>query len=182
MYDNEIWKDIPGYEGLYQVSDMGRVRSLDRAVAQKKTGKKNSGKVNRRIGCILKQTPPHKGYVSVILSKDGKRKRCEVHYLVARTFLGPIPSKHHTHHQDGDSLNNCLKNLVYLSASYHGHITHRGENAHKARLTEIQVREVREMLAKGYTQKRIAQQYGVARSTIGEIKRGASWEWLTWSS
>lgn len=79
----------------------------------------------------------------------------------------------------GDSTDNRLGNLVYLPASYHGHITHRGENAHKARLTEIQVREVRNLLAKGYTQKRIALQYGVARSTIGEIKRGASWEWFT---
>jgi uncharacterized protein YerC len=170
---NEVWKDIAGYEGIYQVSNMGRVRSLPHTRIELKGRKK--GKQNHYSLRILRPNMGNRGYYAVVLNKDGKRARWEVHRLVARTFLGPLPDNYHTHHVNGNSADNRLENLVYLSASEHMHLTHRGENCHKAILTEADVFEVRRLLDAGHIQKEIAAMYGVCRSTIGEIKRGKSW-------
>jgi len=104
----EIWKDIPGYEGEYQASNLGRIRSLK----------------------ILKAYPCHgTGYPVVSLGSDGRgrdAKRAHVHYLVAAAFLGPRPVGYHTNHKDGSRDNNNPENLEYITP---------GENArHSFRL------------------------------------------------
>lgn len=75
--DKEIWKDIPNYEGLYQISNYGRVKALAR--------ERNNQYSNKEI--ILKQSEDGKGYLQVILNKNGKRKGFKVHKLVANAFL-----------------------------------------------------------------------------------------------
>ena len=75
--DNEIWKDIPGYEGLYQISNLGRIKSLPR--------ERNNQYSNKEL--ILKQTDDGRGYLQVILNNNGKRKGFKVHKLVAQIFL-----------------------------------------------------------------------------------------------
>tara|TARA_R110002072_G_C7576964_1_gene501671 strand:- start:22 stop:531 length:510 start_codon:yes stop_codon:yes gene_type:complete len=95
----EEFKDIPNYEGLYQVSDLGRVKSLVRK------------------GCltekILRAATDGKGYLTVALSKDGKKKARTIHQLVAATFLNHKPCGHKlvVNHIDHDKLNNKLDNL-----------------------------------------------------------------------
>jgi hypothetical protein len=170
---NEVWKDVVGFEGLYQVSNMGRVRSLPHTRIETKGRKK--GKQNHYSLRLLRPNLGVKGYYVVQFVKDGQKFRWEVHRAVARTFLGPLPDNHHTHHISGDRTDNRLENLVYLHSSEHMHLTHRGENCHKAILTEADVLEVRKLLDAGHIQKEIAAMYGVCRSTIGEIKRGKSW-------
>jgi len=82
----EIWKDITGYEGLYQVSDLGRVRSLDRVVPDSRG---HTRKLKGRIlKALLKVNPP---YWRVILSKEDVHETFTVHKLVVNTFLGPCP-------------------------------------------------------------------------------------------
>ena len=95
----EIFKDIPNYEGMYQVSDMGRVKSL------------------ARKGClkdrILKPYLEIGGYFKVVLRKDNKTKTRRVHQLVAEAFLSHVPCGYKliVNHEDHDRLNNKLDNL-----------------------------------------------------------------------
>lgn len=173
---SEIWKDVVGYEGYYQVSNLGNVRSVTRSVSVTRWG---AGRTQVFPGKPIAQQTGTRGYKFVILVKDRDRKGLEVHVLVAKAFLGPRPANHDVHHKDSNPANNRLDNLVYLHKSYHQHITHRGENAPKARLTEPEVKEILKLLAQGKTQKEIAERYHVSRSTIGEINRGASWSWLS---
>lgn len=103
----EIWKDIKGYEGSYQVSDLGNVRSLERTGY---TGKKINGR-------LLKQNPNNKGYLSVNLFLEGKGKTRSVHQLVAESFLNheACGLKLVVDHIDNDKLNNQLNNLQVIT-------------------------------------------------------------------
>ena len=100
----EIWRDIEGYEGLYQVSNLGRVRSLN----YKRTGKVQ----NMKLG-----TYPN-GYKMVDLKKNNKRKAHLVHRLVAKAFI-PNPNQLcEVNHKDEDKANNTVDNLEWCSHIY----------------------------------------------------------------
>lgn len=174
MSDTEEWRDIPEYEGYYQVSNLGRIKSLDRMVRHSMS--RENAKLRLSPGQIMLPDLSHHGYYCVSLFKEGKRHVRELHTLIALAFLGKRPDAHHTHHINGNKIDNRLANLEYKSAHDHGSDHHYGENCHKAILTRDQVAEVRKLLNEGVYQKDIAKQFGVSRSTIGEIKRGASWK------
>ena len=76
----EIWVDIKGYEGLYQVSNLGKVRSVDREVIR-------NGRITKLKGKVLKQNVDSKGYLCVNLSKENKTKTVRVHRLIAIAFI-----------------------------------------------------------------------------------------------
>jgi len=107
----ETWKDIPGYEGLYQVSDLGRVRSLDRVM--------NNGVHGYATykGRVLKVHENAKGYLKADLSKDGRRKTIKVHQLVAMAFLGHkrCGMKLIVDHIDNNRKNNRVDNLQLIT-------------------------------------------------------------------
>lgn len=86
--ENEIWKDIKGFEGLYQVSNLGRVKSLERKVSALNNGTKCLKRINERILC---QKTSYQGYKIVLLYNNKKRKYCSVHRLVATAFI-PNPN------------------------------------------------------------------------------------------
>lgn len=106
---SELWKPVIGYEGLYEVSDMGRVRSLDRKV------KYSNGSIHPHPGRMLKFTPLH-GYPTVCLAKKGTRKTSYVHILVLEAFVGPRPPKMEGCHSDDVRTNNNLSNLRWDTA------------------------------------------------------------------
>lgn len=116
----EEWKDIPGYEGAYQISSLGRVKCLERVYY---CGDKCSRRVQEEI--ILKPTSV-KGYVRLALSKNGKRKSFLVHRLVAESFILIPDSLEHligtrklqVNHKDENLLNNAVDNLEWCTASY----------------------------------------------------------------
>lgn len=105
---SEEWRAIPGYEGYFEVSTLGRVRSLDRTV-ERKNGIVQ--KVSEKLLSTDKRTD--KGYICVSLRKDGKRRTVNVHDAMAAAFLGPRPEKHYVRHWDDDRDNNTLANLRY---------------------------------------------------------------------
>ncbi len=96
--ENEIWKEIENYEGLYQISNLGRVKSL---------------KCNREK--ILKQTITHYGYLQVGLSKDKKTTPFKVHRLLMIYFVDNPESKAHVNHINGIKTDNRLENLEWCT-------------------------------------------------------------------
>ena len=99
----EIWKDIKGYEGLYQVSNIGRVRSLKR---------------NNTDGKILKQCINKDGYLRVDLSKNNIKSTKRVHRLVAETFIDNAKNLPVINHKDENKTNNKVTNLEFCTHQY----------------------------------------------------------------
>lgn len=106
----EEWRDIPGYEGMYQVSNLGQVRSIGRIIA----GERN-GTAYRRFfpGRTLKATPDKQGYLTVSLSRENRKKYAKIHALVLHVFVGNRPEDHDSCHNNGDPADNRLVNLRY---------------------------------------------------------------------
>lgn len=100
----EIWKDIEGYEGLYQVSNKGRVKSLN----YKRTGKEG----------ILSSSPTSSGYLIVNLCKNKKQKPFYIHRLVAKAFLPNPNNLPQVNHKDENKENNTVYNLEWCTAKY----------------------------------------------------------------
>lgn len=115
---NEIWRDIPGYEGIYQVSSTGIVRSLPRYETDR------NGKQYQRKGIILQPTLTTTGYYKVKLVKNGKRKDMKIHRLVAMAFLVNTYNKPHINHKDGNPLNNVVDNLEWCTQSENAQHAH----------------------------------------------------------
>lgn len=115
---NEIWKPIASYEGLYEVSSHGRVKSLERF-------QNNKGKPQLVKGKILKQSVSNCGYKRVELCKNGCRKAFSVHRLVACAFVHNSENKPHVNHIDENKTNNHFTNLEWCTATENNnHGTH----------------------------------------------------------
>jgi hypothetical protein len=108
---DEIWSDIPGWEGYYQTSNLGRVKSCDRYVEHLRIGKQFVK------GRVLKHGCDRYGYSYVTLSRDGVQKNCSVHGLVMIAFIGDRPEGYEINHLDRNKRNNCLMNLEYCTRS-----------------------------------------------------------------
>lgn len=102
--DKEIWKDIKGYEGLYQVSNLGRVKSLERKMRCRKCKK-----------IIKTATITNKGYYRLSLCKNGKTKFYHIHRLVAQAFIPNPDNKPTVDHIDRNKLNNNVSNLRWAT-------------------------------------------------------------------
>ncbi len=100
--ENELWKDIPGYEGYYSASSLGRIRREDGYYSTKK-------------GKIISLSKDNIGYLRCDLSKNNTRKTIRVHKVIALSFLGES-NNNQVNHKDGNKTNNNLSNLEYISA------------------------------------------------------------------
>lgn len=123
---SEEWRDIEGYEGLYQVSDQGRVKSLERTFIDK-SGRKQTVKER-----ILKPNVVGGGYLIVELCAGGKRKRLRVHRLVGEAFLPRAEGKDAINHKDEDKTNNNVWNLEWVSHKENCNFGTRNERIAKA--------------------------------------------------
>lgn len=179
----EQWRPVAGFEGLYEVSDHGRVRSLDHDV------KNSRGSGSRKvIGRILK---PKKGgnnpYLQVTLS-NGKHYYRAIAHLVLEAFAGPRPEGSQAAHNDGNPVNNHLNNLRWASPVENAsdkklHGTHlKGETVPFARLTDKEVIEIRLAYRiwgpRNSNRLELAAQYNVDCMTISNIVWGKSWKHL----
>lgn len=171
----ENWRPVIGYEGIYEVSDQGRVRSLDREVVFK------NGRKRSYLGKIL-QHGYSKGYPRVNLYKD-TQPCCElIHQLVLAAFIGPLPIGQEVRHYDGDRTNCTLGNLLYGTRrdNYFDKYRHgkdvRGERHGLSRLKEHDIRCIRKMCAIGaYSQKQIAEFFDIDPSHVSDIKNRNRW-------
>jgi len=169
---NETWKPVVGFEGRYEVSDLGRVRSL-------------TVRTHRRLifGRVLKQSPHRQGYPCVCLADGSKGKYCKVHKLVTEAFLGQCPEGKCVAHNDGSTTNNALSNLRYATLKEnaadrwkHGTIIN-GEKCHFSKLTSEQVREIRKLIGVK-SHEEIAKLFSVSATAISYIRTGKRWRWL----
>lgn len=111
---NEEWKPIKGYEGLYEVSNQGRVRSLGRIMNRRtRWGNISEYKVAPRI---MTPKPCQGGYLFLnLFDTNGVRKMHKVHRLVAEAFLPKIETRNEVNHKDEDKTNNCVDNLEWVN-------------------------------------------------------------------
>lgn len=169
----EVWVSVPNYEGFYEVSDKGRVRSLDRISCGKKC-----------IGSIMSTFKSGK-YQSVDLSRDGVREKFSIHRLVLMSFEGLHKTKLHCNHIDGDKHNNSLENLEWVTPSENRvHAVKNGlDNPRKGDThpnsklnTEIVIecRKIWDGTSKHI--ERLAAKYNVSPSTIRSVVLRTAWK------
>lgn len=176
----EIWKDIENFEGIYQVSNMGRVRSLDRQIHYK------DGRIGNFTGIILKQGVCRKGYPIVYLSKGSKKKAIKVHRLVALTFVKKHQKKNQVNHIDGDKSNNIFTNLEWCDNSenqIHAYANglnsvSRGESNGNNKYSLSIIIELKKMLKIGKTYKEIINKLNVSKSLIYHVKSEKTWKYV----
>lgn len=179
----EEWRDVPGWEGFYQVSDAGNIRSVDREYIAKNS--KGCLQFFNLKGKILRR-PRNKvsGYEMVSLSRRGcKKVDAYVHDLVLLAFRGPKPPGFEVCHGNGIRHDNRLVNLRYgtrsenaLDRHLHGTFNPlRGEAAPAAKLTEADVRWIRRN-AGVISQRKMAAIFGVSHPVIGHVQRGDAWK------
>ena len=106
----EIWKDVKGYEGLYMVSDLGRVKSVERYVKGRYS---NTQRVKEKIKT---QSVKDNGYLIVSLYKNNKSSQKYVHRLVAEAFIPNPDNLPEVNHKDGNKQNNCINNLEWCTS------------------------------------------------------------------
>lgn len=105
--DNEVWKPVPNYVGVYEISNKGRLRGLPRTDCRGRF----------RHGVMFIPGRMSGGYAGVSLSKDGRQRSVLLHQVVARAFLGPVPRGKEVNHKDGDKMNGSVENLEYVTRS-----------------------------------------------------------------
>lgn len=126
-YLGEIWRPVKDYEGLYEVSNYGRVRSLERDVYVKWYG----GKSKHIKGGLLKLTENTQGYYVCGLAKYGKNTQYKVHQIVAKAFIPNPLNLKDINHRDENPLNNCVENLEWCTKAYNNAYGKRGKRAGK---------------------------------------------------
>jgi hypothetical protein len=173
----EEWRDIPGYEGFYQVSDAGRVKRLAGLIHYP-----DSRAPYPRNEIVLRSSPGTHGYPFVDLSVYGYRKRMAIHVLVCMTFHGPNPGGMEVCHGDGSRSNATKENLRWdtrssnqLDRRKHGTSNAGSKNA-LSKLTDSKVIEIKRLLAaKEMSQSKIGAMFGVGQSVISLINLGQRW-------
>lgn len=165
---DEIWRAIPGFEGAYEVSDQGRVRSLARTITQLSRG---GTPYERHIpACVLRPGPQMRcGHLSVVLGRGNSR--C-VHELVLLAFVGPRPEKHEARHLNGLESDNRLCNLVWDTRGNNTRDKKWHKGARTYKLRPPAVREIKDFLREGVRGADIARRFGVSESVISHIKHG----------
>lgn len=170
----EIWKDIPGYEGRYQASTEGRIRSVDHRVRLVVHGTETT---RLSPGRILRPGRYEKGgHLSVVLGHGAHGS--PVHQLVMLTFVGPPPEGMEVCHNDGNPANNALENLRYDTRSENILDEYRAGRPPKGRTDISIVREIRRRLSNGEKGSVIARDVGLSHTQVSRIKLGRTYAWL----
>ncbi len=172
----EIWKYIEGCEGIYQVSNYGDARSVNRAILHWAGGRSNI------IGRKLKPHINSNGYKQIVLSIKGKTKSVILHKLVANTFIKKSKNNLQVNHIDGNKLNNFVSNLEFVTAkdnmlhAYKIGLRNNGSKHHLSKLTETKVLLIRKKYKpRTVSCAKLASEFGVSRGCVSAIINRYSW-------
>lgn len=166
---DERWRPVVGYEGLYEVSNQGRVKSLSR---WRKGGSRNPTCAVRER--ILSPSPVNRyGHLAVGLSRDGVLTKRTVHSLVAEAFLGPRPDGMEVAHNDGDCAHNSADNLRYATrlSNMQDRVRHGTINSKLSADDVAEIRRLRGLVK----QAALAERFGVTVPQISRIQTGRQW-------
>lgn len=177
----EIWKNIPKFKNEYQISDMGRIRSVLKVIV-----KSDNSKYTRRSK-VLKPDIKHDGYARGAVSLVGKMIPYKIHRLVAIAFIPNPENKKTVNHINGIKTDNRAVNLEWNTQQEN--VTHshkhglayilKGSEIGNSILKENQVVEIRaKFVPRIYTRKKLANEYGVTEATIKDILGGRTWKHL----
>jgi len=173
---NETWKPVVGYEGLYEVSDLGRVKSLEKFVVR------SNGAHYTRKERIRKPYPDKDGYPKLCLSHRGKSTMRSVHSLVMEAFVGKCPDGMEICHNDSNPSNPSLSNLRYDTRSGNqadrvlNGTRHIGETHPCSKLSTDDVIVIKIMGLMGFFQKTIAKQFNINQVNVSAILTGKIWK------
>lgn len=168
----ERWLPIVGYEGYYEVSSLGRVRSLDRTITYV------NGRVDHRFGSLMSTRARPDGYLQVNLCRDSKKAVLLVHHLACEAFHGPRPTGLDVAHNSGVRSDNSETNLRYdtrkgnLADTAPHNTRPTGERHGAAKLTKSDVLAIRQATEPHAI---LATRYGVHPNHISRVKRGERW-------
>ena len=181
--DKLIWKPILRFNGEYEVSNTGLVRSTDKVI------EKSNGKKYTRVSKVLKPAKDKSGYLRVAVSFKGELKTQKVHRLVACCFVSGVMCATEVNHKDGDKLNNNSSNLEWVNRSEnmkHAYANNllapkKGSLNGNSKLTDEQVKEIRTIAESGgryYGRKELANRFGISECRVKEIvtKRKNNWQ------
>jgi hypothetical protein len=176
MEYKEIFMDVIGYEGLYQVSNLGRVKGLPKQV------KMPNGSLKFYTEYIKKSCISKTGYERMTLNKNGVRRNHTIHKLVYDSFIGIKIKKHQINHIDGNKLNNKINNLEYITASENikhafriglkkSFLGNTHANSKISRDVAIKIKYDH----KNLYQWQVAEKYNVSQQLVGLIRSGKRW-------
>ena len=173
----EVWKEIKGYNGIYQVSNIGRVKSK----TQYCKGRLGSGKQNGRV---LKQQKCYKGYLRVSLSFNKVRFNTGVHRLVALSFIDNPLNKPQVNHINGIKTDNTVENLEWCTNKENQihavknklNNPNLGEKHHMSKLSNKDVNVVRWIHKIGWSNKQLAEDYNVSQTAMSNILRNKTYK------
>ena len=176
----EEWRNIEGYEGLYQVSNEGRVKSLEKTIIKKnKCGKLSEYKLKTKIlKPLVFDTYNH---VEVELYKDSVREHKQIHVLVAQTFISNPHNYDVVHHIDHNPQNNRVENLMWMSKEQHGAL-HGTENGEKTKKTVFQYTLDGQLVAVWESLHEIARELGYAPINISRCCNGGYYHYGKWTN
>ncbi len=174
----EVWKDIEGYEGFYQVSNLGRVRGLDRYVNDKRYGKRF------KKGTIFTPCRRKRGqqYLAVILTKDCIAKTHSVHRLVAKAFIPNPDNKSQVNHLDEDPTNNRVDNLEWATSKENLNYNGRQQRIEQPKKKRVNAYDKQGNLVYSFESIREAGRHGFSREAIshhlnGKAKSSGGYVW-----
>jgi hypothetical protein len=182
---SELWKPVPCelFASHYEVSNQGRVRSLDRVVTENRTGK-----CRRHLGRLL--TPKRTGkYFGIDFFVAPHKCRFYIHRLVASAFIPNPHNKPHVNHKNRNRSDNSASNLEWVTAAENtAHLLQtgwrasnhpRGADHYQARVSEADVIALRETWSPGDSIHELRKTYGVSSRALYQILRGATWKHVT---
>jgi hypothetical protein len=175
----EIWKDVPNYEGLYMVSNFGRIKSLPRTYTS------GYGRITHNPEKLMALPKINSGYLCVGLSKYGVKKTFTVQDVVALAFIPNPDNLPEVNHKFGNKEDNRPSQLEWSTRSgnlKHAYdtglkvVTHtKGEGNGRAILNEMQVRQIKRRMRDGERNNSIAKSFGVGKHVIAFIKANKTW-------